>query len=88
MLTMTQAAGEYLTAVLEAANASQDSAIRIRLLDDALEPVVDRPRADDQKFDHNGRIILVLDARACDYLDESMLDIEETPDGPMLLILQ
>jgi len=89
MLNITEAAGEYLTEVLERANAPEDQAIRLRLLDDdALAPIVDTIRDDDESIDHNGRLILLLDARARDYLRGSMLDVEETPDGPKLLILQ
>jgi hypothetical protein len=88
MLNITEAAGEYLTAVLERAHAPDDTGIRLRLADDALAPSVDSAHPDDEKFDHNGRTVLLLDASVRDYLSDSMLDIEDTPDGPKLLILR
>ena len=88
MFIITDAAGEYLITVLERAKASEDTAVRIRVHDDdALSPVLDTPRPGDESFDHQGRLVLVLDARARDYLGDTMLDIEETPDGPKLLVL-
>ena len=39
-------------------------------------------------FDHGERTVLVLDIRASSYLAKSMLDVDATPDGPKLLILQ
>jgi Fe-S cluster assembly iron-binding protein IscA len=88
MLNITEAAGEYLTAVLERANAPEYTAIRIRLEDGGLSPALDLARPGDETFDHNGRLVLLLDGGACDYLSDSTLDVDETPDGPKLLILQ
>jgi hypothetical protein len=88
MLKMTEAAGEYLTAVLDRANAPTDTAIRLQLHNDGLSPELDSARPGDMAFDHDGRTVLLLDDRARDYLAKSTLDVDATPDGPKLLILQ
>ena len=88
VLDMTEAAGNYLTAVLDAAEVSEHTAVRIRLQDDGLAPTLDMARPGDERFQHHGRVVLVLDDRAREYLEGSMLDVEHTPDGPKLLILQ
>jgi hypothetical protein len=89
MLTITAAAGEYLTRTLEKANAPLDTAIRILLKDDdALQPTLDTTRPGDETFDHGGRKVLLLDARACQYLGDSRLDVRTTDEGPKLLIVQ
>ncbi len=88
MLKITEAAGEYLTAVLERARASGETAIRIELHDGTLSPALDSVRPGDETYDHQGRMVLLLDAPVRDYLEDSMLDVDETPGGPKLLILQ
>ncbi len=88
MMKITEAAGEYLTAVLDRANAPTETAIRLQLRSDGLLPELDTARPGDMTFDHGGRTVLVLDHRARDYLVNSTLDVDATPDGPKLLILQ
>ncbi len=89
MVNMTAAVGAYLEAVLERAHAPMDAAVRLELQgDEALAPKIDHALPDDVRFLHHGRTVLVLDARTSEYLDHSMLDVEETPDGPKLLVLQ
>jgi hypothetical protein len=88
MLTMTKAAGDYLTAVLQRADASQDTAIRIVLEDDELAPALDTERPGDETLDYHGRKVLLLDAEVCEYLADSTLDVQPTDEGPRLLILQ
>ena len=87
-MNITEAAGAYLVAVLETARAAKGAAIRLRVQDNTIESTLDTWHAGDEAFDRNGRTILILDAGASDYLADSMLDIEETPDGPKLLIMQ
>jgi hypothetical protein len=88
MLTMTNAAGDYLTVVLQKVHASQDTAIRIVFKDDKLAPALDTTRPGDETLDYHGRKILLLDAEVCEYLADSTLDVESTDEGPRLLILQ
>ena len=87
MLTMTKAAGDYLTAILQRANASQDTAIRILLEDDDLAPTLDTARPGDEALDYHGRKVLLLDAGVCEHLTDSTLDVHATDEGPQLLIL-
>ena len=88
MFTITQAAGEFLTKTLEKANAPLDTAVRLVLKDDeALQPTLDTVRAGDASFDHDGRKVLLLDARACEYLGDTKLDVRTTDEGPRLLIV-
>jgi hypothetical protein len=87
MLTMTNAAGDYLTAILQRANASQDTAIRILLEDDEVAPTLDTARPGDETLDYHGRKVLLLDAEVCESLIDSTLDVHATDEGPQLLIL-
>jgi hypothetical protein len=88
MLTMTTAAGDYLTAVLQRANASDHTAIRIVLENNELAPTLDTARPGDETLDYRGRMLVLLDAEVSGYLADSTLDFQPTDEGPRLLILQ
>jgi len=87
MLTITESANRYLCAVLDRAHAAPETGIRLLLEGDALTPSLDTPRAGDATFEHDGRKVLVLDTRACEFLDDSTLDVQTTGEGPRLVIL-
>jgi hypothetical protein len=88
MFTMTETAGEYLTTVLDDANAAEETAIRLVIDGNTLTPQLDNARPGDATFDHEGRTVLVLDARVTQILDESMLDVRATEEGPQLVLLR
>ena len=87
MFMMTETAGEYLTAVLDNANVSEETAIRLVLEGNTLTPRLDNARPGDEKFDYAGRIVLMLDTQVSQVLDDSALDVEATDEGPKLVLL-
>jgi hypothetical protein len=87
MFIVTEAAGGYLTAVLDNANASEETAIRLVLEGNTLTPQLDNTHPGDKTFDHEGRMVLMLDAQVSQVLDDSTLDIETTEEGPKLILL-
>ena len=87
MFMMTETAGEYLTAVLDNANASEETAIRFVLEGNTLTPKLDNARPGDEKFDCAGRMVLILDAQVSQALNDSTLDVEATDEGPKLILL-
>ena len=87
MFTVTEAAGGYLTAVLDNANASEETAIRLVLAGNTLTPQLDNAGPGDETFDHEGRMVLMLDAQVSQVLNDSTLDIEATDEGPKLILL-
>jgi hypothetical protein len=88
MFTMTETAGEYLTTLLDSANAEEETAIRLVLEGNTLTPTLDSARPGDATFDHEGRMVLVLDAQVTQVLAESMLDVRATEEGPKLFLLR
>src|SRR5262245_33402737 len=87
MFMMTETAGEYLTAVLDNANVPDETAIRLVLEGGTLTPQLDNARLGDEKFDHAGRMVLILDTQVSQVLDNSTLDVEATDEGPKLILL-
>jgi len=86
MFMMTETAGEYLTAVLDNANASEETAIRFVFEGNTLTPKLDNARPGDEKFDYAGRMVLILDTHVSRALDDSTLDVEATNEGPKLIL--
>jgi len=87
MFTMTETAGEYLTTGLDDANVAEETAIRLVIDGNTLTPKLDNAHPGDATFDHEGRMVLVLDARVTQVLAESMLDVTATEEGPQLVLL-
>jgi len=87
MFMMTETAAEYLTAVLDNANATEETAIRFVLEGNTLTPKLDNPQPGDATFDHEGRKVLVLDTQVSQVLADSTLDVEATDEGPKLILL-
>lgn len=85
MLTVTKAAGGYLSAALDKANAPAESAVRILVKPEGLRTAIDQERDGDQSFEHDGRKVLLLDEQAANELSERTLDVED--DGKKLVCL-
>ena len=88
MFSMTEAAGGYLTRMLEEAQAPQDTAVRFVLDANQVKPTLDKPRPGDQALDHAGRKVLLLDTQVQKALATSVLDIQDGPQGPKLVLVQ
>jgi len=85
---MTEAAGEYLTTVLDNTDASEEAAIRFVLEGNTLMPKLDHAHPGDATFDHGGRMVLMLDTQVSQILTNSTLDAQATDEGSKLILLQ
>jgi Fe-S cluster assembly iron-binding protein IscA len=86
MLTLTEAAGEHLTQVLDNSKAPEQIAVRLVAGENGLAMAADQPKPEDTTFDHNGRTVLVLDQQVAQALDARTLDVEETDKGRTLTL--
>lgn len=84
MLNLTPAAGGYLSKVLEEAQASPDTAVRLAVEGDGLQSTLDVVRPGDTTYNHDGRKVLVLDNRASRVLADRTLDVLPTDEGMRL----
>jgi len=81
MLTVTDAAAEHLSEMLEEAKAPDDTAIRFVPGKAGLEMKLDKPIPADTTFDHDGRTVLMVSQKVAERLGEQTLDVEPAPDG-------
>ena len=87
MFVMTEAAGGFLTRVLEEARAAEDTAVRFLLEGERVTPTLDTVRAGDDVFAHAGRKVLVVDKGVSSALGSSVLDVEKTQNGSKLILM-
>jgi Fe-S cluster assembly iron-binding protein IscA len=85
MLTVTNAAGRFLSGMLERSDAPAESAVRILVEPKGLRMTIDQERAGDSSFEHEGRKVLVLDPDGASKLSERTLDVK--PDGTRLVCI-
>ena len=86
MFTITDAAGEHLTTLLDNANAPQETAIRFILAGNSVKSVMDSARPGDTTLEHENRTVLLLDAEVSQALAASTLDVQSTDDGKSLVL--
>jgi Fe-S cluster assembly iron-binding protein IscA len=88
MLTVTEAACGHLAGLLDNANAPDNAAIRFVLEGRTITPTLDEERPDDTTYEYAGSTVLVLDERIVGLLDNRTLDVQDTDDGPQLVLRQ
>ena len=87
MFVMTEAAGGFLTRVLEEAHAAEDTAVRFVLEGEHLTPKLDTVQTGDDVFAHAGRKVLIVDKTVARALGSSILDVEKTMNGAKLILM-
>lgn len=87
MLTVSDAACQHLTTVLDQMDKTPDgAAIRIVAGPQGLGMSVDTPNDGDKTIEHQGKTILLLDENVSNMLDERTLDVQETEQGTALAL--
>jgi Fe-S cluster assembly iron-binding protein IscA len=89
MLTVTDAACGHLAGLLHnAINAPDEAAIRFVVEGHTITPTLDQERPDDTTYEYAGSTVLVLDEHVVALLDDRTLDVQESDDGPQLVLRQ
>lgn len=88
MLTVTESACGHLAGLLYSANAPDEAAIRFVVEGNRITPTVDQERPDDTTYEYAGSPVLVLDEHVVALLDNRTLDVQDTDDGPQLVLRQ
>ncbi len=88
MFTMTELGGTHLAEMLAEIKTEDDDdrVIRFLLEGSDLSLMLDTERPDDIVLKHDGQAVLVLDQDVSDVLADATLDVNETDEGPELVI--
>ncbi len=77
MLELTDAAAERMQTELLEGSEEGNECFRIAVSDDTVELLQDEQRPDDVAFEHEGKVVLVLDPNASELLKDSKIDYDE-----------
>ncbi len=86
MLNASDAACAFISELLTASEAPDESAVRFVLEENQLSMKLDEKKPGDETFDHDGKTVLLVDAEMSQVLDGKTLDVEDTEEGPQLMM--
>ena len=86
MLSMTEAAGAHLAGLLERDEAPEDVVARLEQEEGEIALRRGHAHPGDSAFAHEGRTVLVLHDELCKELADHTLDVEDSDEGPQLLL--
>ena len=87
MFVMTDAAGGFLSRVLQEAHATEDTAVRFVFEGERISPKLDTVQPGDDVFAHAGRKVLIVDKGVAQALGSSVLDVQKTLQGNRLILM-
>ncbi len=86
MVTVTYTAGEHMAYMLSEHQLPDDVVLRIKLTKGGVEIQPDKMRPGDETFDHNGKVVLVLDQQTSRLLGNKTIDLMTDDDGSHLTL--
>ena len=81
MVTVTYRAAEHMAYTLFEHQVRDDVVLRIKLTKGDVEVQPDKIRPSDETFDHNGKVVLVLDQQISQLLGNKTIDLMTDDDG-------
>jgi Fe-S cluster assembly iron-binding protein IscA len=89
LLTVTEAAKDKLMETLLANTDDREAGLRLTMKPPGqLGLVLDRGLPTDEVVEHEGLKLLLVEPELVDLLQGATLDVQDTPDGPNLVISQ
>ncbi len=86
MVTVTYTAAEHVAYTLSEHQVGDDVVLRIKLTKGGVEMQPDTIRPGDEAFDHNGKVVLVLDQQTSQLLGNKTIDLMTDGDGSHLIL--
>ncbi len=86
MIALSQLAATALRQSLKASGVSPDEGLRLKEEDGQFMLFLDAPRGDDYVIRHDEAIILIIGRDVEARVGEAVVDVEETPLGPDLVM--
>ncbi len=86
MVTVTFSAAEHIAYTLSEQQSPDDVVLRIKATKGGVEMQPDKIRPGDESFDHNGKVVLVLDQQTLQLLGNKTIDLMTDDDGSHLIL--
>ncbi len=86
MVTVTYTAAEHMAYMLSENQVRDDVVLRIKLTKGGVEMQPDKIRPGDETFDHNGKVVLVLDQQTSQLLGNKTIHLMTDDDGSHLIL--
>ena len=87
MMTVTYTAAEHMAYTLSEHQARDDVVLRIKLTRSGVQMQPDTIRPGDEAFDHNEKVVLVLDQQTSQLLANKTIDLTTDDDGSHLILV-
>ena len=86
MVTVTYTAAEHIAYTLCEHEVRDDVVLRMKSTKDGIEMQPDKIRPGDETFDHNGKVVLVLDQQTLQFFGNNTIDLTTDDDGSHLIL--
>ena len=86
MLKASYSACAFISELLTAEEAPDESAVRILIAENELTIKLDEEKPGDETYLHEGKTVLLVDAKMSQVLDGKTLDVEDTEEGTKLTV--
>jgi len=86
MVEVSELAGNVLVQSLQVSGVSLDKGFRLRKQEDRFALEIDSPANDDRVIKQGEAIVLIVDQGTEDEVGDVLIDVEERPDGPQLMM--
>ena len=87
MVTVTYTAAEHVAYTLSEQQVHDDVVLRIKVTKGGVEMQPDKIRPGDETFDHNGKVVLVLDQQTSQLVGNKTIDLMTDDDGSQLILI-
>ena len=86
MIEVSELAATAMVQSLRASNVPSDRGFRLREREDKFSLEIDSPTENDRVIRHEEAIVLIVDPDVEDKVGDVVIDVEEMPDGPQLMM--
>ncbi len=86
MVTVTYCAAEHMAYTLSEHEVPDEVVLRIEFTKGGVVMQPDKIRPDDETFDHNGKVVMVLDQQTSQFLGDNTIDLMTDDDGSHFIL--
>ncbi len=86
MVEVSELAASALVQSLQASGVDPEQGFRLTRQEDRFALEIDNPGTEDLVIKHEGAIALIVDPDTQDEVGDVLIDVEDRPDGPQLMM--